>query len=246
MNPSRIEDVDRALDDLREAVRSARGEKRNTTESVKRSWSPRRIVWRLVLSTCAVVLPFLLLVKISVSLYADYGVNAWFAIAAGAMSTVILLMVYTTMITYRVRHKIRFSGMTARSIAVLVGVYCIYSIVYISGANVKSDAVRDTYGALHPILRLAVSTLVLADGDLVVTDAEREPSDYERMGLPVNQKSLHYRQSDGFSHAVDFRTINRGAARNRIVALYFEAMGFTTIRHVGTADHLHVSLPVVE
>lgn len=31
-------------------------------------------------------------------------------------------------------------------------------------------------------------------------------------------------------------------ARNAIVAGYFGAMGFQTLRHRGTADHLHVSL----
>jgi len=32
--------------------------------------------------------------------------------------------------------------------------------------------------------------------------------------------------------------------KNRLVQLYFVAMGFDTLRHVGTADHLHVELAV--
>jgi hypothetical protein len=32
--------------------------------------------------------------------------------------------------------------------------------------------------------------------------------------------------------------------RNGLVRLYFEALGFRTLRHVGTADHLHVALPL--
>jgi hypothetical protein len=28
------------------------------------------------------------------------------------------------------------------------------------------------------------------------------------------------------------------------VQLYFWSMGFSTLRHVGTADHLHVELPL--
>jgi len=32
--------------------------------------------------------------------------------------------------------------------------------------------------------------------------------------------------------------------KNRLVQLYFWCLGFGTLRHVGTADHLHVELPV--
>jgi len=32
--------------------------------------------------------------------------------------------------------------------------------------------------------------------------------------------------------------------RNRLVQAYFWSMGFATLRHVGTADHLHVELPL--
>ena len=38
------------------------------------------------------------------------------------------------------------------------------------------------------------------------------------------------------------RTIRQGELRNALVADYFRLMGFNTLRHVGTADHLHVSL----
>ena len=88
------------------------------------------------------------------------------------------------------------------------------------------------------------STLILADGSLVITDTSREAADYRRMGLPVQQRSLHYRQADGWSHAIDLRTSGRAAWQNAWMQVYFEAMGFQTLRHVGTADHLHVALPV--
>jgi hypothetical protein len=64
------------------------------------------------------------------------------------------------------------------------------------------------------------------------------------MGLPVNDGTLHYRQRDGWAHAVDLRTNGRGEVVNRLVELYFRVMGFRTLRHVGTADHLHVELPL--
>jgi len=55
---------------------------------------------------------------------------------------------------------------------------------------------------------------------------------------------LHYPQPDGYVHAIDLRTAGRGFVRNRLVQAYFWSMGFVTLRHVGTADHLHVELPV--
>ncbi len=41
---------------------------------------------------------------------------------------------------------------------------------------------------------------------------------------------------------MDLRTNDRQEWRNQILELYFNLMGFNTLRHVGTADHLHVSL----
>jgi hypothetical protein len=49
-------------------------------------------------------------------------------------------------------------------------------------------------------------------------------------------------QEDGYAYAVDIRTLGRPEWRTRLVSLYFRAMGFGTLRHVGTADHLHVYL----
>jgi hypothetical protein len=70
----------------------------------------------------------------------------------------------------------------------------------------------------------------------------RTPADYGRMGLPVNDRTKHYVQSDGWVHAVDIRTRERNELENRSIQLYFWLMGFSTLRHVGTADHLHVQL----
>jgi len=64
------------------------------------------------------------------------------------------------------------------------------------------------------------------------------------MGLPPNESSLHFIQDDGYAHAVDLRTVGRSEFRNRMVEAGFKVMGFNTLRHSGTADHLHVSLPV--
>ena len=76
----------------------------------------------------------------------------------------------------------------------------------------------------------------------MITDADRTPEFYARAGLAANESSLHFPQDDGFVHALDLRTINRPEWRNLAAGLAFRAMGFHTLRHVGTADHLPVSL----
>lgn len=92
------------------------------------------------------------------------------------------------------------------------------------------------------MLRLAVSTLIHIDKELIITDADRQPEDYKKMGLKSKKLSLHYKQNTGYSHALDLRTSGRPIWKNLIVQNYFRLMGFRTLRHVGTADHLHVSL----
>src|SRR6266540_2397248 len=101
-----------------------------------------------------------------------------------------------------------------------------YSLLYVSQVNAKADAVRAYYTAVHPLLRLALSTWILVDPDIVITDTRRAREDYPRMKLPVNETSLHYRQADGWVHAVDLRTARRGWLRSRLVQAYFWAMGF--------------------
>ena len=88
-----------------------------------------------------------------------------------------------------------------------------------------------------------IGTARVADGDVTVTEIGRERADYARMGLPTIRNSLHYVQGDGWVHAVDIRTRNGGALRNALLHAWFAALGFDTLRHAGTADHLHVSLP---
>jgi hypothetical protein len=124
----------------------------------------------------------------------------------------------------------------------LVVFYCSYSLLYVASVNAKSAPVRAYYRALHPLLRISLSTLILVDRDMLITDTGRAPEDYTRMGLPTNTRTRHYRQADGWIHAVDLRTSGRGAIKNRGVQFYFWLMGFDTRRHVGTADHLHVEL----
>jgi len=189
-----------------------------------------------------VALPFIVLVRGAVFFYEYGNVPTWLAVFVAALLTIGLITLYASWLLHTIKKRRRPVLFLAKWVALpLVVTYCAFSLFYLSRVNAKPD-VRAYYRTVHPLLRLALSTWILVDDRLVVTDMRRAREDYARMGLPVNETSLHYRQADGWVHAVDLRTANRGWVRNRLVQLYFWGMGFNTLRHVGTADHLHVDL----
>ena len=161
------------------------------------------------------------------------------------VSAVITLAIVAGVIAWATRKRsgrARYAQM-ARWIAIpTLTLWCWYSAFYLARANAKTDAVRSYYSRVHPVLRVALATWILFDRDLVITDSRRVAGDYPNMGLPVNDRTRHYEQPDGWVHAVDLRTIGRSAPKNLILQGYFSLMGFSTLRHVGTADHLHVQL----
>ena len=212
--------------------------------SVKRVWRRETVtaLLRGALKALAVVaLPFLVYVRAAVYLY-GHGANPWIALLGSAILTVAIVSGCVILIARRFRQRARVPTVIKWAVLPVVFTWCVYAAFYLSRVNVKSDDVRAYYTAVNPILRVALSTIVLIDPDLVVTDMGRVRGDYRRMGLPVNHRTQHYRQADGWVHAVDLRTRGRWEIRNRLVQLYFWSMGFSTLRHVGTADHLHVQL----
>ena len=223
--------------------KSFSGEASDDAAKVGRSFSVKRVALRLWQMAAALVLPFLVLVGGSVFLYKHYGVPTWPALLGGVLLTTLFLLGYGVWLTKKLTGRRRVSRKVAKVALAVVCAYSLYSLVYLSSLNVKDDGIRSYYRSLHPLLRVAVSTFILVDPDLIVTDMKRAPHDYVKMGLPVSVNSMHYPQDDGYVHAVDLRTIGRGTIRNWTVEAYFRLMGFRTLRHVGTADHLHVSLP---
>lgn len=198
--------------------------------------------------TLIIALPFAVLVRGSVFIYVHDKTPVWMALLTAAFLTGAVITAYAV---WMARKFTRRGGRGGRALVLplakwvalpLVIFYCSYSLLYLASVNAKSEPVRAYYRAVHPLLRLALSTLILVDRDILITDAGREPEDYARMGLPTNSRTRHYKQADGWIHAVDLRTAGRGAIQNRGVQLYFWLMGFDTRRHVGTADHLHVEL----
>ena len=194
------------------------------------------------------VLPFVLLIRGSTYLYSSHGWTTWLALVVSLAATLVVVVLYLSLVYALAFGVDKISERTVRAklvlaVAIVLG-YGAFTQLYLSSTNAKSAEVRREYRALHPILRLGVSTVILVDSELLVTDMARAAADYERMGLAENRRSLHYPQEDGYVHAVDLRTVGRGRTRNWLLQAYFRLMGFHTLRHVGTADHLHVSLPL--
>ncbi len=125
----------------------------------------------------------------------------------------------------------------------LVFSFVLYTTAFISSDNTKGSEIKEEFYSLHPVLRLASSTLFILDKKTIMTDASRIPEDYSKMGLKAIKNSLHYKQKDGYTYAIDLRTKNRSEFRNSLLRAYYFTLGFKTIRHTGTADHLHVSMP---
>lgn len=210
-----------------------------------RSGRGRRVLRAVLVLAVLLVLPFLALLRGSTWIYLSGHASTWWSLVGGMACALAAVTVLAAWVSKRLtgRARMRF---VAKWIALpLVLAYVGHTLLFLSSVNAKTESVRSYYTSLHPLLRVAVATLVLVDGELVVTDVARAPADYRRMGLPTADWSMHYRQADGWVHAMDLRTIGRSGLRNVMTGMYFRLLGFRVLRHVGTADHLHVSFPVV-
>lgn len=205
----------------------------------------RKLLFRLIKVIFLLVLPFVALIRTAVYLLEQHAFLPWLALLGGVLASTLLIFFYMIYVQTWLRGAMgNFRSMrrTYWVALVLVIVYCLPALFYLSNANAKHTQVAEEFTSLHPILRLSISTLVFLDKDLILTDASRLPEDYGKMGLPNKRHSLHYTQSTGYAHAVDIRTRGHSEFRNGLIAIYFRLMGFNTLRHVGTADHLHVSI----
>ena len=203
---------------------------------------PLHAVRRVLFGVVLAVLPFVLLIRGGVFAYHEWGLGTWPSLILSASATVLLVALYAWAVSRRIGARKGLKKLLTRGAAVIGAAYVAYSLIFIAGANAKSEEVRAEYSALHPLLRVAASALILVDPGAVITDAGRTRDFYRRMGLSPNETSLHFEQPTGFVHALDLRTVSRPEWRNHAAELAFRAMGFHTLRHVGTADHLHVSL----
>ncbi len=205
----------------------------------------RSIIFFILRLLFFIVLPFIVLIRSSVYLHIEYYLNPWLSVIGGVLASATLLLLYVLYHSYKYTGS--FDGVIKVKRAywltiALVGVYCAPIILFVAAANTKGEEVQKEYRSLHPVLRLSIGTLIILEKDLIITDANRVPEDYRKMGLPTRSHSLHYKQSSEYVHAVDLRTRGHSWLRNSLVQKYFDLMGFNTLRHIGTDDHLHVSI----
>lgn len=228
------------------ARQSEGGEERRA----RRRGLPRRLVRRIVLYGGGLMvlatLPFFLLIRGGVTAYRVWGLGTWPALVLAVVATGALLGLYAIIVGRRMGAGPRMRRVLSRTAMGVAAAYAAYGLVFIASENVKFESIRAEYASVHPLLRVAASALVLVDAEAVITDAGRTPEDYWLMGLPRAEASLHFPQETGFIHALDLRTNGRSEVRNRVVELGFWALGFHSLRHVGTADHLHLSLRLPE
>jgi len=191
------------------------------------------------------VLPFGILIKCAVFFHDYYHWASSMSLLVSGCITAFLLFIYLSFMYGKLTGKIGSGNvLKRRSIIALFLVlgYSVYGLFFLSNSNAKSSEVHAEFTKLHPIIRISVSTILFLDQELLITDSSRKPEDYKKMGLPSMKRSLHYKQSSGYTHAVDIRTKGRSNIRNKLLLWYFKLMGFNTLRHTGTEDHLHVSL----
>ena len=200
---------------------------------------PIDILWFLIWIVFLVLLPLVMLMR--GAFYMAY-LGPWLALVASASAVLLVLILYATIVRVWLGVSLSVKALRAKAVVstILLFSYLSYALIHIPEVNVKTGEERVEYTALHPFLRIAVGTWILVDTDLLVTDIARNHGE-----LPETSsvRSLHHTQPDGYVHAVDLRTLGRMEIRNRLVEVYFRLMGFSTLRHVGTADHLHVSVP---
>ncbi len=202
------------------------------------------LMLRLAAPLVVIALPFVVLVRGAVLLYGSAHWPPWLALLASGLAMIGVVALYGAVASHKLTGRVRFVWI-ARWVALpLVAGFLIRGLIYLDRSHAQNDAIRAEYRDTHPLLRVALATLDLADDRLVVTDMSRTAADYTRLGLPVLTNTMHGVQRDGWVHAVDIHTAGRGLLVNLLVEGYFRIMGFRTLRHVGTADHLHVELPL--
>lgn len=111
----------------------------------------------------------------------------------------------------------------------------------LESSNFKNDSEIEQYNnKTHTILKYYTAMFSVLDDELIITDSKRVPDDYSKMNLKEFERSLHYVQSDGYSHALDIRSKDRTYFSKFLVTSYYQSLGFDIIEHDGTNIHFHV------
>ena len=187
-------------------------------------------------------MPFICLIRGAIYLHEVHQWGPNMCILGGLGMATFLLAIYLFFFYRRLTGEIGSVRLKFWIAFLIVAIYSIHGLFFLSAENVKYGKIQQEFRSLHPILRLSLSTAIRLDPTLIITDGNRTPEDYRKMGLPSKKHSLHYKQKSGYVHAVDIRTNNRSLIRNYLIRCYFWLMGFNTLLHGGTGEHLHVSI----
>lgn len=164
------------------------------------------------------------------------NINPYLALIIGNYFNlcVILMIIYF-------KYKLKFMKYVFLVSLVSVSFLSVYFTKILENNNFKNTTEISQYNEnTHPVLRYYTSFLSLCDGDLIITDSKRIPDDYKLMKITKYDRSLHYVQDDGYSHALDLRSKDRSSFGKLIIMAYYETLGYTTIEHIGTATHIHI------
>lgn len=189
-----------------------------------------------------VSMPFICLIRGAIYLHEAYQLGPNMCIVGGLGMATFLVAIYLIFFYGKVTGKVGNLRIKLCIAFFIVAIYSIHGLFFLSANNVKYSKIQQEFSSIHPILRLSLSTAIRLDPTLIITDGNRTPEDYRKMGLPSKKHSLHYKQKSGYVHAVDIRTNNRSFLRNYLIRGYFWMMGFNTLLHGGSGEHLHVSL----
>lgn len=211
----------------------------------KQRYSVRR---KIVVVSLTVVLfitaPFILFQRFGLFAQVSLELSVWPALILSLFVTVGSTALAAALLLRNRLNIHRVFKIVAMVLLALSLIGSLYGLLYIAPAHTKTDREQATYISLHPFLRLSISTALLFDDGLLITSTDRTMEDYKRWNLPPNTASAHFKQPDGFIHAVDLRTKNRSGWQNLALSLYYRVLGYKVIRHRGTADHLHIEMPV--
>ncbi len=206
------------------------------------SWV-KRILFSTTLISLTVSSTIFLLPRMSIY-YTSLQFNPVISIGLSAIVLFLFWMIILTIISILISCKVFINKYVRNTVLLSLLAYTGFATFFVNQANFKSSDIEKTYMHLHPVVRIGLTTTILVDSDLMITDGKRTKDEYIKWGLTPLQRSDHYIQrSTGYVHAVDFRTIGRPEWKNNLLDLGFKLMGYKTLRHIGTADHLHVYLP---
>lgn len=197
----------------------------------------------LVLVPIGVLTALIVSVRVQLAILQRYPLADWPAVVCGLLVAGVVLAI-TVALAIRLRSPRRGLVLLVALPVLLLSAGCL-SVTHFPRAGFKSDELRSEWYRLHPTMRVSLWIARLGAGELVLTDVTRNADDYADMGLDEPSWSRHFfSPRDGYAHAIDLRVRDAGALQNWARQGVFLALGLNADRHGGTADHLHVSLPL--